>query len=59
MGPDTASGADVTLRALLPEEQEAAFAAHILDVTAGTVRAVTVGETEQAVALETGKARQT
>ncbi|MCD7857434.1 MAG: IMPACT family protein [Clostridiales bacterium] len=56
---DTDYGADVTLRALLPEEQEAAFAAHILDVTAGTVRAVTVGETEQAVALETGKARQT
>ncbi len=56
---DTDYGADVTLRALLPEEQEAVFAAHILDVTAGTVRAVTVGETEQAVALESGKARQT
>ncbi len=48
---DTDYGADVTLHVLLPEEQEAAFAAHILDVTAGTVRAVTMGETEQAVAL--------
>lgn len=48
---DTDYGAEVVLHALLPEEQETSFAAHILDVTAGTVHAVTAGETEQAVAL--------
>lgn len=48
---DTEYGADVTLKALLPEEKEAAFAAHITDLTAGTVEVKTVGEAMKAVAL--------
>lgn len=48
---DTEYGADVTLKAMLPEEQETAFAAHITDLTAGTVEVKTVGETMKAVAL--------
>lgn len=37
-------GADVVLSALLPEEGAAAFAAHLLDVSAGTVEALEAGE---------------
>ena len=37
-------GADVVLSALLPEERAADFAAHILDVTAGTVEVLEDGE---------------
>ena len=37
-------GADVVLSVLLPEEKAAAFAAHILDATAGTVEALEAGE---------------
>ena len=46
---DTEYGADVTLRALLPEESEEAFARQILDLTAGTVRVQSVGEALRAV----------
>jgi uncharacterized YigZ family protein len=48
---DTEYGAEVLLRALLPEEQETAFAQRILDLTAGSVVVSTVGEAEQAVPL--------
>jgi putative IMPACT (imprinted ancient) family translation regulator len=48
---DTEYGAEVLLRALLPEEQETAFAERILDLTAGSVVVSTVGEAEQAVPL--------
>ena len=37
-------GADVLISALLPEEQAAPFAAHILDTSAGTVEALEAGE---------------
>lgn len=37
-------GADVVLSALLPEEGAADFAAHLLDVSAGTVEALEAGE---------------
>lgn len=37
-------GAEVVLFALLPEERSAAFAAHVLDVTAGTVEVLQAGE---------------
>lgn len=37
-------GADVVLSALLPEESAADFAAHLLDVSAGTVEALEAGE---------------
>ena len=37
-------GADVVLSALLPEEGAADFAAHLLDVSAGTVEALESGE---------------
>ena len=36
--------ADVTVHALLPEERAEDFAAHILDVSAGTVEALEAGE---------------
>ncbi len=37
-------GADVVLSALLPEGRAAAFAAHVLDLTAGTVEVLEAGE---------------
>jgi len=37
-------GADVALSALLPEERAADFAAHVLDVSAGTVEVLEAGE---------------
>ena len=37
-------GADVVLSALLPEERAEEFAAHILDITAGTVEVLEAGE---------------
>ena len=37
-------GADVVLSALLPEEKAEAFAAHVLDVTAGVVEVLEAGE---------------
>ena len=37
-------GADVVLSVLLPEEKAAEFAAHVLDVTAGTVEVLEAGE---------------
>ena len=37
-------GVDVVLSALLPEERAEDFAAHILDVSAGTVEALEAGE---------------
>ena len=37
-------GADVVLSALLPEERAADFAAHVLDITAGTVEVLEDGE---------------
>ncbi len=42
-------GAEVTLTVLLPEDRAEPFAAHILDVTAGSVAARTVGERLKAV----------
>ncbi|MBQ3089555.1 MAG: YigZ family protein [Oscillospiraceae bacterium] len=46
---DTEYGADVTLKALLPEERAEDFTAHIIDITAGTVRPVVCGEAHKAV----------
>ena len=37
-------GADVLLSALVPEEQAALFAAHILDASAGTIQVLEAGE---------------
>ena len=37
-------GSDVVLSALLPEERAEAFAAHVLDATAGTVEVLEAGE---------------
>lgn len=41
---DTLYAADVTVKALVPEEKAASFAARILDMSAGTVTVRTVGE---------------
>ena len=41
---DTLYAADVTVKALVPEEKTASFAARILDLSAGTVTVRTVGE---------------
>lgn len=48
---DTEYGADVTLKALLPEEKETDFKAHITDITAGSVTSHAVGEALKAVPL--------
>ena len=48
---DTEYAADVTIRALLPEEAAEAFCARVFDVTAGSVTAETVGEDFRAVKL--------
>lgn len=42
-------GADVVLSVLIPEEQAQAFAAHVLDVTAGAVEVLEAGEQYKAV----------
>ncbi len=52
---DTQYGADVTLEALLPEEKERGFAAHIAECTAGTVEVKTVGEERRAAPLLRGR----
>lgn len=52
---DTEYGADVTIYALLPEEREVAFGARILDITAGTVAVLHLGEAERAVPLSEGE----
>ncbi len=49
---DTEYGADVTVKALLPEGTEDAFSAHILDITAGTVHVQITGEALKAVPME-------
>ena len=46
---DTLYAADVTVKALVPEEKSAAFAARILDLSAGAVQLRTVGESFRAV----------
>ena len=48
---DTEYGADVTLKALLPEERAEEFVAHVIDITAGTVHPVVCGEALKAVAV--------
>ena len=48
---DTEYGADVTIRALLPEEKAKDFMARILDLTSGSVQAVVTGEAMKAVPL--------
>ena len=48
---DTEYGADVTIRALLPEEKVKDFMARILDLTSGSVQAVVTGEAMKAVPL--------
>jgi uncharacterized YigZ family protein len=42
-------GADVVLSALLPEERAQAFAAHVLDITSGSVEVLEAGEQFKAV----------
>ena len=42
-------GADVLLSVLIPEEQSALFAAHLLDASAGTIEALESGESFRAV----------
>ena len=44
-------GADVVLSALLPEERAEDFAAHVLDITAGTVEVLEAGEEMKDVPL--------
>lgn len=46
---DTEYGADIVLTVLVPEELSDAYAAHILDFTAGTVETLTDGEVFQPV----------
>lgn len=48
---DTEYGADVTIRALLPEGTEDSFAARILDLSAGTIAVTVTGEARKAVSL--------
>lgn len=48
---DTEYAADVTIRALLPEEASEAFCARVFDMTAGSVTVETVGEDFRAVRL--------
>lgn len=49
---DTEYAADVTIRALLPEEAAEGFSARVFDVTAGSVTVETVGEDFRAVRLD-------
>ena len=42
-------GADVLLSVLIPEERAGLFAAHLLDVSAGTIEALEAGERFQDV----------
>ena len=46
---DTEYGADVVIKALLPEGKEGDFAKRFLDLTAGTVQTAVTGETLKAV----------
>lgn len=46
---DTEYGADVTIKALLPEGKEREFAKRVLDLTSGTVQATVTGESLKAV----------
>lgn len=48
---DVEYAADVTIRALLPEEQAEDFCARVFDVTAGSITVETVGEDFRAVTL--------
>ena len=48
-------GSDVVLSALLPEERAEEFAAHVLDVTAGTVEVLEAGEQLKDVPWRTQK----
>ena len=47
-------GADVVLSVLIPEEEAERFAAHLLDVSAGTVQVLEAGEVFRAVPLNRG-----
>ena len=46
---DTEYGADVTIKALLPEGKEGEFVKRVLDLTSGTVQATVTGESLKAV----------
>ncbi len=46
---DTEYGADVVIKALLPEGRESDFAKRILDLSAGKVQATVTGESLKAV----------
>ena len=45
-------GADVLLRVLLPEERSAQFAAHLFDLSAGTIEALEAGEAFRAAPID-------
>ena len=49
---DTLYAADVTLKALVPEEKAASFAARVFDLSAGAVTVRTVGESFRAVRIK-------
>ena len=51
---DTEYGADIVLTVLVPEEQSDAYAARILDLTAGTVETLVDGEVFQPVPVRPG-----
>ena len=51
---DTEYGADIVLTVLVPEEQSDAYAARILDFTAGTVETLVDGEVFQPVPVRRG-----
>lgn len=51
---DTEYGADIVLTVLVPEEQSDAYAARILDFTAGTVETLVDGEVFQPVSVRPG-----
>ena len=51
---DTEYGADIVLTVLVPEEQSDAYAARILDFTAGTVETLVDGEVFQPVPVRPG-----
>ena len=51
---DTEYAADILLTVLVPEERAEAYAAHLLDVSAGTIETLTDGEVFQPVPVRKG-----
>lgn len=54
---DTEYAADILLTVLVPEERSEAYAAHLLDVSAGSIETLTDGEVFQPVPVRKGAAQ--